>query len=201
MVEQIKDLIEKIQEEGIKAAEERSKEIKNEALQKAAEIVEKATVESHKIISAAKEEAERFNQHTKALLTQAARDMLLGVKKEILAMLDSLVIADIRQALSPEELANVITTLVKDNSGRDKGEIIISLKKEDLEKLGKGFAERLKDEASRGIVLKPSEDILGGFIISYDGGKSHYDFTDKALAEYMGTYLKPALKDILKGAV
>ena len=43
------------------------------------------------------------------------------------------------------------------------------------------------------IILKPAEEISGGFTISFDNGKSCYDFTDKALAEYIGTYLKPKL--------
>ena len=200
MAEQIKDLIEKIRKEGVEAAEDNAKEIKKEAVQKAAEIIEKATVEAYNIIAAAKEEVAKTQQNAKALLTQAARDMLLSLRKEILATLDKLVIADIRQALTPEELVKLITILVKENYARESGDIVISLSKEDFEKLGKGFVERLKEQTKLGIVLKPSQDILGGFIISYDGARSHYDFTDKALAEYIGNYLKPALKEILKDA-
>jgi vacuolar-type H+-ATPase subunit E/Vma4 len=104
---------------------------------------------------------------------------------------------DIRKGLTPEELTKLIAMLVKENCGQEKGEITIELKKEDLENINKGFIERLKDETKKGILLKPSQDVLGGFIISYDAGKSHYDFTDKALAEYLVTYLKPALKELL----
>lgn len=200
MAEQIKDLIEKIQQEGIQAAEEKAKEIKKEAVQKAAEIIEKASVEAHKIVASAKEEALKLQDNTKAMLAQAARDMLLGLRKEILSSLDALVVSDIRQALMPEELAKIITSLIKDNSGKEKGEIIISLRKEDLERLEKGFVQRLKEELKEGIALRPSADILGGFNISYDGGKSHFDFSDKALAEYIGAYLKPAISEILKAA-
>ena len=49
-------------------------------------------------------------------------------------------------------------------------------------------------------MLKPAEDILGGFTISFDSGKSQFDFTDQALAEYIGQYLKPKLEEILQAA-
>jgi vacuolar-type H+-ATPase subunit E/Vma4 len=49
--------------------------------------------------------------------------------------------------------------------------------------------------------LRPAEEISGGFTISFDDGKSCYDFTDKALAEYIGIYLKPKLNQILMEAI
>jgi len=52
-----------------------------------------------------------------------------------------------------------------------------------------------------GIVLKPSEQISGGFLISFDRGRSAYDFTDQGLAEYIGGYLKPKLNRILQDAI
>jgi hypothetical protein len=41
----------------------------------------------------------------------------------------------------------------------------------------------------------------GGFTISFDSGRSCYDFTDRALAAYIGTYLKPKLNQILQEAM
>ena len=41
---------------------------------------------------------------------------------------------------------------------------------------------------------------MGGFRISYDAGKSWFDFTDKALTEYMGKFVNAQILDILKDA-
>jgi len=78
---------------------------------------------------------------------------------------------------------------------------MVILKKEDLEALEKSYLNRLEDETKTGILLRPSEEIAGGFTISFDSGRSYYDFSDRALAEYIGTYLKPKLNQILKDAV
>ncbi len=116
MAEQIKELIEKIQQEGINAAEEKAKEIRKEAALKAAEIVDKASVEAHRIISSAKEEAEKLQINTNTLLAQSARDMILSLKKEITAMLDAIIARELRQALTTDELEKIIHLLGNDGA-------------------------------------------------------------------------------------
>ncbi|MDP3143313.1 MAG: V-type ATP synthase subunit E family protein [Candidatus Omnitrophota bacterium] len=198
MTEDIKNLIEKIQQEGIQAAEEKAREIEVEARSRAKEILEEAQAEAEDLISQAKEKNARKEESTQETLKQAGRDLLISLKKEINAILEKLIVSRVGEALKPEELIKIITALVKDYKGQEKGQVIISLKKEDLEKLENGFSAELKEQVKKGITLKPSEEILGGLIISFDAGKSHFDFTDQALAEYIGTYLKPKLKGILK---
>jgi len=195
MGEDIKGLIEKIQQEGVKAAEDKAREIENEGKRRAEKIIERAESEAGRIISGANEKSAKTEESTKTLLKQAARDMLLALKKEINAMLDRLIVSNIREALKPDELVKIIAALIKKYSGKDKVEI--SLSKEDLQKLEKKILSLLKEEVKKGITLKPSEDIHGGFIISFDAGKSHFDFTDKALAGHIGDNLKPKLKEIL----
>lgn len=196
MAEDIRNLIEKIQQEGIKVAEDKAQEIESQARRQAEEIIKKAKAEAEKQISDAKEQIARAKESSKVLLKQAGRDLILGLKKEINAILDKAIVSAVQQALSPQELAKILTTLIENYSG--KGEIVVSLSKEDLEKLEKGLLAALTQEAKKGITLRQSEDIQAGFIISYDAGKSHYDFTDVALAEYIGSFLKPKLKEILQ---
>lgn len=196
MAEELKDLIEKIQQEGVKAAQDQARQIEDEARKQADAIIEKAKAQAQNLIAEAEDKISRMEESTKASLDQVGRDIMLSLRKEINAMLDRLIVLQVREALSPEELAKIITLLIKDYHGKD--DITIMLKKEDLEKIEKSFLAKLKEETKKGVVLKPSEDILGGFIISYDSGKSHFDFTDKALAEYIGKYLKPKLAQILK---
>jgi len=200
MAEEIKQLIEKIQREGVQAAEEKAKEVEEGARRKATSIIAEAKAEAEKIISTAKKETSRTQESTNLALQQAGRDTLLALKKEINAMLERLVVTRLREALSPQELARIITSLVKDSSKEGKEGIIISLKKEDLEKLGSGFLSQLSEEIKRGITLRPTEDIGAWFIISYDSGKSHFDFSDQSLAEYIGAYLKPQLEELFKAA-
>lgn len=198
MAEELKGLIEKINEEGVKAAEEKARHIEEAARKRADEIMRKAEKEAERLIADGKERIARVEESANSSLKQAGRDLLLSLRREINSMLEKLIVSHVRKALTPDELARIIKELVKHHKTKEKGEVVISLKKEDIEKLEKGFFDEMREDIKKGIVIKPSDEIKGGFIISYDSGRSYYDFTDKALADYISSYLKPNLSNILK---
>jgi V/A-type H+-transporting ATPase subunit E len=201
MAEEIKSLIEKIQQDGIKVAEEKAKGIEDQAKKEADLILQNARVEAERLLSEAKDNLAKMEQSQKALLAQAGRDLLLTLKKEINAMLERLILQEIQGSITPEAMADILGQIIKEQSKLGKEDIIVTLKKEDLNKLEKNFLARLKEEAKKGIVLKPSEEVRAGFLISFDNAKSYYDFSDQALSEYIGTYLKPKLAELLKNAL
>lgn len=200
MAEDIKDLIEKIQQEGIQVAEDKARDMQDQASRRAEAIVAEAQKKAQQLIDSAKEEIAQMEKSGQASLEQTARDLLLSLKEEINLMLEKIVVSQLRQALSPDEMGKIITALIKEMSSAEEGETIVSLKEKDLEKVEKGILHKLGEEAKKGITLKPSGEITGGFIISYDSGKSHFDFTDRAIAEYLGLHLKPKLAALLKDA-
>jgi len=197
MAEDIQGLLKKIQEEGIKKAEEKAKEIEEEAKKHAEEILNRAKEEAERLLKEAKEKIIQQEAYTKTLLKQSARDILLTLKKEINALLEKIIRLDIQKIIGPEELAKIITTLIKEYNKEISSEIIVLLKKEDAEILESHYLNKLKEEIKKGITIRISDELSGGFLISYDGGKSYFDFSDKALADYIGNFLKPKLKDLL----
>lgn len=198
MAEEIKDLIEKINREGIQAAEEKARQIDVQADKSARQILEKARADAERIIADAQKKSVDIKESTHTLLKQAGRDLLLSLRKEINLMLDKLIASVVTEAFSAQEMAKIIICLAENYTAAEKSGITVALKKEDLEHLEKGLLSGLKDELNKGITLTPSEDIRAGFTISYDSGKSHYDFTDKGLSEYIGAYLKPKLGELFK---
>lgn len=201
MAEEIRDLIEKINQEGIKAAEEKAQNIEAAAKQRADDILAQARLEAGEMIAVAKDRIHRENEKGKTLLAQAGRDLLLSLRKEINAMLGRIVVSDIHQVLTPEALFKLLSEVVRNYKAGESSDITVFLNKEDLEHLEKNFLNKLREETKKKIILRPAEEISGGFTISFDSGKSCYDFTDKALAEYIGTYLKPKLNKILQEAI
>jgi len=201
MAEEIRDLIEKINQEGIRAAEKKAQHIEAAAQQRADEILARARRDADEMIAAANDRIRREDEKGKTLLAQAGRDMLLSLRKEINAMLGRIVVSDIRQALTPEALARLLSDVVRNYSAGESSEITIFLNKEDLERLEKNYLYKLREGTKKSIILRPAEEISGGFMISFDDGKSRYDFTDRALADYIGTYLKPKLNQVLLESV
>ena len=201
MAEEIKSLIERIQQDGIKVAEEKARGIEDQAKKEADLILQNSRAEAEKLLSEARDNLAKMEQSQKALLAQAGRDLVLTLKKEINAMLERLILQEIQGSITPEVMADILGQIIKEQATLGREDIIVTLKKEDLNKLETNFLARLKEEAKKGIVLKPSEEVRAGFLISFDNAKSYFDFSDQALSEYIGTYLKPKLAELLKNAL
>ncbi len=198
MAEELKELIEKIQLEGVRAAEDKALVIEAEARARADRATEKGAKEAERMISEARAEIRRLEEGAKNSIKQASRDTMLSLRKEICSMLERIVANHVHKALSAEELAKMLAAMIKSHGGEDKQNIVVSLKKEDLEKVEKAVFFELGQETKKGIILKTTTDIHGGFLISYDSGRSYFDFSDKALAEYISLRLKARLGDIVK---
>jgi len=199
MAEQLKDLIEKIQDEGIRAAEGKAREIMAKAQSEATGIIQKARKEAQGMISGAEEEAARRQETTTSSLKQAGRDFMLKLRQEIKDTLRRLILTDVRGGLSAEEMTKIIAKLIEgyEESG---SKIIITVSESDLAKVKKLLAAKLKSQLKKGLAIRGADEISGGFVISYDDNKSHFDFTDKALTEYLAANLEPDLQEILKDA-
>ncbi len=198
MAQEIKDLIAKIQAEGIKIAEDKARGIEAKARANAEKIIHQANSQAEKIITAAGEQIGKTSRSAEAALNQAGRDFLIILKSRINTMLERLVTENIRQSLTPEELAKIILLLIKGAENKFKQEVIVTLSHEDAKFLEKYFLSKLILEAKSQIVLKSSDEISAGLRISFDAEKSHFDFSDQALAEYICANIKPELNRILK---
>ena len=201
MAEELKDLIEKIQTEGIKAAEEKAQAIRKEAEDRSAAIIAKAKQDAERLVADARDRARKDEEALRSSLKQAARDTILTLKQDITALLDKVIQGHVQRALTGEEMARMILGLVKGCGGDRKDKIIISLRKDEAAHIEKALLAELGAELRKGITLKGSSDIRGGFLISFDSGTSSYDFTDRAIAEYIASILKPELGALLKEAV
>lgn len=197
MTEQIKELIDKINAEGVKAAENKAREIESRAREDAKAIINEAKTAAEKITAEAKERVAKMEENSRAALKQAGRDLLLMLRKEIHAVLDKIIALKTEEAMTPEQLAGIISLIAKE-CGEKKENLIVTLSPRDREALEKSFLSLIKEAISQGLTLKNNEDIRNGFTISYDRGKSHFDFSDQVLAGYIGRYLKPKLSEILK---
>jgi V/A-type H+-transporting ATPase subunit E len=198
MADQIKELIEKINQEGVQAAEERGRQIESQAKAQAEMIVHKANSQAKKMIEEAEEKVARMQQSSEASLKQSGRDVLLALKSRISQLLQKIIATEIRASLNADELSRIIESIAKEYCAKENKGAIIYLSAEDKNKLEAHMLNKLKDEIKKGIELRSQDDIQSGFVISFDEGKSSFDFSDKALVEYIGQSLKSNVAELLK---
>lgn len=198
MSQQVQELIDKIKSEGIQTAEQKAKEIEASTKAKADQIIAGAEAKAQQLIVDAKEEIKKMQESTQMALKQGSRDTILSLRKEVENILHQVIAQEVSAALSAEALANILTVVVKDYLGSKDGDVQISLNDKDAKALKDGFLAKLQKQIKGEIKLQASGDVGRGFTISFDKGKSSFDFTDESLAQYLSNFLNAEIAALLK---
>ena len=134
MTEQVQELINKIKNEGIQAADQKAREIESETQKKSQSIIADAQKEAERVTQDAREEVKKMQESTHMALKQASRDMLLTLRKEVENTLQKIVTAEVSEALSSENLVKIISVVIKSSldSKKADADIIIALNEKDL---------------------------------------------------------------------
>lgn len=201
MSEKLKELLEKINEEGVKQAEEKARSIESKATSDAKKILEDAKTKAQKIVEEAESEGKKIRETGELALKQASRDLILSLKDEIKKIFNKIIATETSNVMSDKEISAILGVMIQKyvEKNGESSDIKVLLNKEDLEKLKNTFIAKLKQKFKDGIEFKPSPNIETGFSISFDKGKSYFDFSDEALLETFCTYLNPELARLLKG--
>lgn len=194
---QLKELIDKIKNDGVKSAEENAARIISEAEEKASVIIRKARENADTLRETAKADAEKTERSGKEALRQAGRDLVLTVKAEIEVLFGKVLEKETGTALNKELLAQVIISAVKALSESDKGGIEVLVPDKDLKGVEADLVSKLGSEMSSGIEIKPFKGLDAGFRISKKDGTAFYDFSDREIAAMLGRYLNPRLSELL----
>jgi V/A-type H+-transporting ATPase subunit E len=198
MSTQVQELIDKIKQEGVQTAQKEAETITKQAREEAGRINEEAKSSGEQYVISAKNEIKKIEDSTQMALRQAARDMILSLRRDILRMLQTIVTEDVRDALTTEQLATIITEAVKGSSG---GEAQVTVGQDDLKKLEEHFIAKIQNKVKGGVTFAGSQDIDKGFTVSYDGGKSSFDFTDVSLAQYLSQFVNERVGKLLSESV
>lgn len=200
MAEKLKELLEKINREGIEQAEEKARSIESEAKADAEKVLKDARNDAKKIVEDARNQAGKTKETTDTALKQASRDLVLSLKDEIKRILNKITAGETARAMSSENIAVILKSLIEKfiEKGGKNSDITVLLKKEDLEKLKNASILKLEQKLKGGMEFKPSPSVNAGFSISFDKGKSFFDFTDEGLTQALCVYLNPELSKLFK---
>ncbi|MDA3850091.1 MAG: V-type ATP synthase subunit E [Spirochaetaceae bacterium] len=194
---QLKELIEKIKIDGVKTAEDQAAVIVTEAQSKAQDIIEDANKEAEGIRIKAQKDALRAESSGKEALSQASRNLLIELRKKVENLLNTIVSAEVSQALKGQSLANSLEQVMKNWSKGDVSQLDVLLPKEQYQALEKDLFSKLASEMKKGLEIKPFEDLDSGFRVSSKDGKMFYDFSDDELSKMISRYLNQQLQEIL----
>ncbi len=197
---QVKELIEKIKNEGVVAAENEAEKIIAEANEKAVQIEKDAQAKAESYKVHAGKEIEKQEAASKEALNQAARDVLIGLEKEIMKRFKAVITESVDTALSTSLTEKIITDLVKAWNEKGESGIKVILSSKDVEELQDALKAKLSEQFKDGVEIIPSSKFTKGFRIGGSDG-ALFDFSKEGIADILAEALSPDLARILKESV
>ncbi len=198
---QLNELIERIKNEGVGAAEAEAAEILRSANDEKMRIIADANAEAEGILRSAREETERIRRASEDAIRQAGRNLLISFRESVCRELEAAVGAAVREAYSADVLGELIPKTVEAwAKNPDAEDMSVLLSAEDLSALETSLLAALKERMKNGVMLKANDSFDGGFRIAVRDGAVYYDYSADEVVDMMSSYLSPRVTALMKEA-
>ena len=191
MAEELQQLLEKIQRDGVDKANAEAAAIVAKAKAEADTIVKKAQEDAAAAEAKGKADAEAYAARARETISQAARDTVLKVKEDVTKLLTQLLAQDVSAALATEAVP-LAAAAVKELVTGSGAEVAASAKLVDA------LRAQLAAQAQNGVKVVADEMTGAGFTVKLDNGRVEHDFTDAAISEALAQRLRADLANLLK---
>ena len=185
-------LIAMVKSEAIDKAEQEAQEIIERAQEKAAKVIKKAELQRDEMLEKAKTTSNELVEKGEIALKQAARDVNLSLKDDIIQLLKSVLEVNIEKAFSKDVYVSVIEEFTKTL----KGNLSIALP----EKLENQLIDAVRQEVAQNhktaTIIKDQKLLSGLSVKQTDEGWS-YDITAKEITELLARNLSQRWMTIL----
>ena len=191
MAEELQQLLEKIQREGVDKANAEAKAIVEKAKEEAKAIVEKAKEEAAAATAKAETDARAFAERANTTIKQAARDTVLEVKEGVNTFFESLLAQDVKTALA-DNAAMLAAEAVKALAAGADAQVAANAQ------LAEALRAQFAADAANGVTVVTDASVGTGFSVRLDGGRVEHDFSEKAITAALAKRLRPDLAKIVK---
>ena len=192
MAEELQQLLEKIQRDGVDKANAEAAAIVAKAKAEADALVKKAQEAAAAAEAKGKADADAYAARARETIAQAARDTVLKVKDDVTNLLTKLLAQDVTSALASEAVPIAAAAVKELVSGSATAEVAASAKLVDA------LRAQLAAQAQGGVKVVADEMTGAGFTVKLDNGRVEHDFTDAAISGALAQRLRADLAALLK---
>lgn len=198
MSEELQGLLNRIETEGLKKAEEERAAMVARAKEEADQILNRAKEQAEKIVKDGRKEADAAQAKANETIRQAARDVVVSLKAELLERLRAVVKEAVGEAMTPAMMASLLKEMAKKFASEPNADIEAMLPA-NKPQLAQELLAALKNDLKKNPVILAGRGFSAGLKIGFQGGDVFFDFSDDALAEIICEFVGPKLAAVLKG--
>jgi V/A-type H+-transporting ATPase subunit E len=188
-------LIAKVKSEAIERAEKEAQEIIDDAKAQAAKILEKANAEKEQRISEAEEQANAIRHKADIALNQAAREVSIATKNDLLALFKAVLQAEVQAAYDPDLYKTLVLHIV-DTVGENSA---ITLPGHLEEQVVKEIHKKVAN-SEKSVKILQSNQLLNGLKVTKTDEGWSYNITAEEVTELLNQQLSKKWMDIFNQA-
>jgi cell division septum initiation protein DivIVA len=186
-------LIASLKSEAIAEAEKEAQEVPDNARAKAQQIIREAQAESQQILAEAEKEAADIQYKGQSALQQAARDLSIGLKNDLLDLLGVVLQQEVQKEFQPALLREAIVKVVE-NIG---GNVALSMPEAFVAELADGIHQQLNATGQKVDIRRDQTRLQHLLVKKTDQGWS-YDISPEAVSQLLRTQLSSKWTELLK---
>ncbi len=200
MADELQALLNRINEEGLKKADEARTQLIAQAKAEADAIVAKAKEEADATRSQAKADAQILAQKGEEALRHAARDIMLTLRQQLQERVREAALQTVRAAMDAQQLPQIITDVVTNYlaQGGAQDDLQVLLNPEQFETLSQAVSSKLGESLKKHCTFAPTPSVASGFKLVFKDNDVLYDFSDEALADTVAAFVGPRIAAALK---
>jgi len=191
MADELQQLLEKIQHDGVEKAEAEAAAILAKAKADATALLKNAETKAAACRAQAETDAQALEARARKTISQAARDTVIEVKDAVTRLLEGLLAKDVAVALAdPAEAAKLALAAVQ-ALGASTADVAASAQ------LAAALKAQLAAAAANGVTVVLDETVGAGFSVRLDGGRVEHDFSEATIVAALAKRLRPELAALL----
>ena len=198
MSEELQSLLDKINADGIQKAEAEAAKIIADAKCEAEKIIADAKRESEAVCAGAASDAEALKARAVSAANQAARDIILQLRADLVTRLNAAVAASASSALSPEFMAQLIKALAEKFAASPDAGLTVRCAVKDTAALDAALKGALADSIKTDPVMIASPEISAGIQVEFNNSDCCFDFSEAAVSDLLAAYAGEQLAAVFK---
>ena len=191
MAEELQQLLEKIQHDGVEKANAEAAAIVAKAKAEAAALIKDAESKAAAAKAQAEADATASAERAAKTIQQAARDTVLEVKDALAKLLEGLLAKDVNEALATPGAAAQLALGAIQALGADQADVAAG------EQLAATLKAQLAAAAKDGVKVVLDDTVGAGFSLRLDNGRVEHDFSEAALTAALAKRLRADLAALL----
>lgn len=197
MDQKLKDLTEKLYQEGVAKGNQQADEVLAVANLKSKEIITQAEARAKTILIDAKKKAAELDKNTKSELQLAARQMISSLEQEVVNLVNGNIVESAVKASTDDKAFIQQLIMAAVSNWSSKQDLLVVVSSDDQKPVEEFFASNAKKLLNNGLKIESANKIKAGFQIGPADGSYKVSFTQEDFIEFFKEFIRPKIVELL----